>query len=91
MQLEKFKTDPQDTNMIVSCFPLLNDHTYCSYCLFSFQFGFSLDRTQNDVANPLRETYQDQCILQEDFHTDHDTAVIYFILDLKDKRFSAHT
>lgn len=48
-----------------------------------FQFGFSLDRTQNDVLNPSLEAHQDKCLLQQEFHTDHGTSVIYFIMDLK--------
>lgn len=56
-------------------------------------FGFSLDRTLNDAMNPYLDSHTDDCILQKQFENNsvdktivnHDAAVIYFILDLKNK------
>ncbi|KAF5296015.1 hypothetical protein FQR65_LT10318 [Abscondita terminalis] len=48
-------------------------------------FGFSLDRTMNDAMNPYLDSHPDRCLLQEPVHSEHEAAVIYFIMDLTEK------
>ncbi|CAD6233002.1 GSCOCG00007090001-RA-CDS [Cotesia congregata] len=52
-------------------------------------YGFSLDRTKSDTVNPYLDSHQDKCLLQgpinphTDFDSKDESAVIYFIMDLK--------
>ncbi|KAK4872430.1 hypothetical protein RN001_014459 [Aquatica leii] len=48
-------------------------------------FGFSLDRTMNDAMNPYLDSHPDRCLLQEPVHSEHEAAIIYFIMDLSEK------
>ncbi|KAJ8927949.1 hypothetical protein NQ314_019582, partial [Rhamnusium bicolor] len=50
-------------------------------------FGFSLDKTINDGMNPSLDGHQDHCILQDAIKKlDNNEIVIYFKLDLKNKK-----
>ncbi|RZC33666.1 GPR107 [Asbolus verrucosus] len=49
-------------------------------------FGFSLDRTINDAMNPYLDSHQEHCILKDSVNKASDAAIIYFILDLKNKK-----
>ncbi|KAK1118582.1 hypothetical protein K0M31_014888 [Melipona bicolor] len=68
VNLTNFKADPFDENAV---------------------FGFSLDRTLSDAMNPYLDSHQERCVLQDissikpDFEQRNDSAVIYFIMDLK--------
>jgi hypothetical protein len=52
----------------------------------SATFGFSLDRTINDAMNPYLDSHQEHCILQDPVNKANDAAIIYFILELKNKK-----
>ncbi|KAK5640013.1 hypothetical protein RI129_010824 [Pyrocoelia pectoralis] len=48
-------------------------------------FGFSVDRTLNDATSPYLDSHPDHCLLEDPVHSEHEAAVIYFIMNLKDK------
>ncbi|XP_057333261.1 protein GPR107 isoform X2 [Microplitis mediator] len=59
-------------------------------------YGFSLDRTRSDIVNPyLDDSHQEKCLLQgpinphNDIDSKDDSAVIYFIMDLKNLQLKA--
>ncbi|XP_018572294.1 protein GPR107 [Anoplophora glabripennis] len=50
-------------------------------------FGFSLDKTINDGMNPYLDGHQDHCVLEDEVKIlNNDEIVIYFKLDLKNKK-----
>lgn len=49
------------------------------------QFGFSLDKTLNDAMSPYLDSHTNHCLLLEPFNKDRDVAVMYFILNLKER------
>ncbi|XP_033221478.1 protein GPR107 isoform X2 [Belonocnema kinseyi] len=59
-------------------------------------FGFTLDRTMSDAMNPYLDSHQDKCLLQgssvpkSDRDQRDETAVIYFTMDLKNKKMKVN-
>ncbi|XP_044766777.1 protein GPR107 [Coccinella septempunctata] len=49
-------------------------------------YGFSLDRTVNDAMNPYLNNHQERCILKQVITKQNGAEVLYFILDLKNKK-----
>lgn len=48
-------------------------------------FGFSVDRTLNDATSPYLDSHPDHCLLEDSVHSEHEAAVIYFTMNLKEK------
>lgn len=49
-------------------------------------YGFSLDKTTTDAMNPYLDSHQDKCILDEPASSQRSGPIVFFKMDLKNKK-----